>query len=411
MPDLSQHVDASSRPLTVVCLSSYFKGSEFLQECKRQGCRTLLVTAQSLTDAPWPREALDDIFYLPDVDKTWKVQDVLLGISHLAKTEIIDRIVPLDDFDVETAATLREHLRVPGMGDTTARYFRDKLAMRDRARSAGLPVPEFIQVLNYSQLNDFMQRVSAPWVLKPRSMAGSIGVKKIHNSDEFWSAVNRLGDQQSFYLLEQYIPGDIFHVDTITYEKELLFSIASKYGRPPMDVSHEGDIFTTRTLPEGSPEEQALRSLNQQVLKAFGMVRGVSHSEFIQGRNGKLYFLETAARVGGAHIADLVEAATGINLWAEWAKVEIAGGQKPYQVAPKRNDAAGLLISLARQEFPDTSAYTDPEIVWRMNKKHHAGLIVRSTDLKRIEELIWNYAQRFRQDFFAYAPPKDKPTS
>jgi len=411
MPDLSQHVDASSRPLTVVCLSSYFKGSEFLQECKRQGCRTLLVTAQSLTDAPWPREALDNIFYVPDVDKTWKVQDVLLGISHLAKTEIIDRIVPLDDFDVETAATLREHLRVPGMGDTTARYFRDKLAMRDRARSAGLPVPEFIQVLNYSQLNDFMQRVSAPWVLKPRSMAGSIGVKKIHNSDEFWSAVNRLGDQQSFYLLEQYIPGDIFHVDTITYEKELLFSIASKYGRPPMDVSHEGDIFTTRTLPEGSPEEQALRSLNQQVLKAFGMVRGVSHSEFIQGRNGKLYFLETAARVGGAHIADLVEAATGINLWAEWAKVEIAGGQKPYQVAPKRNDAAGLLISLARQEFPDTSAYTDPEIVWRMNKKHHAGLIVRSTDLKRIEELIWNYAQRFRQDFFAYAPPKDKPTS
>jgi len=140
-------------------------------------------------------------------------------------------------------------------------------------------------------------------------------------------------------------------------------------------------------------------------------VRGVSHSEFIHGPDAKLYFLETAARVGGAHIADLVEAATGVNLWSEWAKVEIAGGQKPYQVTPKHNDAAGLLISLARQEFPDTSAYTDPEIVWRMNKKHHAGLIVRSTDPKRIEELIWNYAQRFRQDFFAYAPPKDKPTS
>src|SRR5215831_16825348 len=397
--------------LTVLCLASYYKGVEFLKECKRQGARTLLLTSHSLEHANWPRESLDNIFYVPDVDKTWKLQDVLLGISHLAKTEIIDRIVPLDDFDVETAATLREHLRVPGMGDTTARYFRDKLAMRDRARSAGLPVPEFIQALNYSQLNDFMQRVSPPWVLKPRSMAGSIGVKKIHNADECWSAINRLGDQQSFYLLEQYVPGDIFHVDTIVYEKELRFSVASKYGRPPMDVSHEGDIFTTRTLPEGSPEEQALRSLNQEVLKAFGMVRGVSHSEFIHGPDAKLYFLETAARVGGAHIADLVEAATGVNLWSEWAKVEIAGGQKPYQVTPKHNDAAGLLISLARQEFPDTSAYTDPEIVWRMNKKHHAGLIVRSTDPKRIEELIWNYAQRFRQDFFAYAPPKDKPTS
>jgi len=411
LPHPSPHADQSSKPITIVCLASYFKGVEFLQECKRQGCRTLLITSQSLNNAAWPREALDDIFYVPDVDKTWKIQDVLLGISHLAKTEVIDRIVPLDDFDVETAATLREHLRVPGMGDTTARYFRDKLAMRDRARSAGLPVPDFIQVLNHRQLNEFMQRIPPPWVLKPRSMAGSIGVKKIHSADEFWAAVARLGDQQSFYLLEQYVPGDIFHVDTITYEKELLFSIASKYGRPPMDVSHEGDIFTTRTLPQGSEEEKALRALNQEVLKAFGMVRGVSHSEFIQGRDGKLYFLETSARVGGAHIADLVEAATGVNLWAEWAKVEIAGGQKPYSVSPHRHDAAGLLISLAKQEHPDTSAYNDPEIVWRMNKEHHAGLIVRSPEPKRIEELIWNYAQRFRQDFFAYAPPKDKPTS
>ena len=58
----------------------------------------------------------------------------------LARTRLIDRIVPLDDYDVETAAALREHLRVPGMGDTTARYFRDKLAMRVQARDRGLQV-------------------------------------------------------------------------------------------------------------------------------------------------------------------------------------------------------------------------------------------------------------------------------
>jgi biotin carboxylase len=242
-------------------------------------------------------------------------------------------------------------------------------------------------------------------------MAGAIGIKKIHNSGEFWEAVNKLGDQASFYLLEHFVPGDIYHVDTITYEKELLFSLASKYGRPPMEVSHTGDVFTTRTLAEGSDEEKELRALNQQVLKAFGMVRGVSHSEFIKARDGKLYFLETSARVGGAHIADLVEAATGINLWAEWAKVEIAGGKAPYAVASLQHDYAGLLISLARQEWPDTSGYTDPEIVWRMNdKEHHVGLIVRSQDSNRVEQLIHEYVQRFHQDFFASAPPKDKPS-
>ena len=411
MPDSPSPETQTGRTLTVLCLASYFKGTEFLLECKRQGCRTLLLTSESLGDAKWPRESLDNIFYVPDQNKTWKLQDVLLGISYLAKTEVIDRIVPLDDFDVETAAALREHLRVPGMGDSTARFFRDKLAMRTKARDEGLPVPEFIHVLNHQKLHEFLQCVAAPWVLKPRSLAGSIGVKKISSADEFWSAVDRLGDQQSFYLLEQYVPGDIFHVDTITYEKELLFSIASKYGRPPMDVANEGDIFTTRTLAAGSDDEVALRALNQRVLQAFGMVRGVSHSEFIKDRDGKLYFLETAARVGGAHIADLIEAATGINLWAEWAKVEIAGGKAPYRVPPSRHDFAGLLISLARQERPDTSSYNYPEIVWRMDKDHHVGLILRSPDAARIEQLICEYAQRFRHDFFASQPPRDKPTS
>ena len=411
MSESSLAAGSSSRPLTVLCLASYFKGIEFLVESKRQGCRTLLLTSLSLKGANWPRESIDDIFYVPDEDKSWKMHDVLLGTSHLAKSEIIDRIVPLDDFDVEIAATLREHLRVPGMGDTTARYFRDKLAMRVQARDAGLPVPEFIHVLNHKLLHEFTQRVQPPWVLKPRSMAGSIGVKKVLNADELWSHVDRLGDQQSYYLLEQYVPGDIFHVDTITYEKELLFSIASKYGRPPMDVSHDGDIFTTRTLAAGSADEVALRELNQKVLQAFGMLRGVSHSEFIQGRDGTLYFLETAARVGGAHISDLVEAATGVNLWAEWAKLEIAGGKTAYHVVTARQDFAGLLISLARQEHPDTSAYTDQEIVWRMNKEHHVGLIVRSNDSQRIEQLIVQYAQRFKHDFFASAPPRDKPSS
>ncbi len=403
--------DKQAQPLTIICLASYHKGVEFMQEAKRQGCRVLLVTSASLEGADWPRESIDDIFYMPDEAKEWKMQDVLLGLSHLAKTERIDRIVPLDDFDVERAATLREHLRVPGMGDTTARYFRDKLAMRSKARNAGLAVPDFIHILNYDNLREFMDRVPAPWVLKPRTMAGSIGIKKMHNSEELWRSLDKLGDQQSFYLLERYVPGDIYHVDSIVKEKKVLFAIGSKYGRPPMDVSHDGDIFTTRTLPADSEESRDLMDLNAQVLKAFGLVRGVSHSEYIRGcEDGKLYFLETSARVGGAHISDLVEVATGINMWAEWAKVEIAGENGEYEVPYARNNFAGLLVSLAKQEYPDTSAYNDPEVVWRLHKRHHVGLIVKSQDSARVDELMKQYAERMKSDFFAWAPPREKPS-
>ena len=190
--------DPAKPRLTILCLASYFKGLDFIGECRRQGCRVLLLTSHSLRDEEWPRESIDQIFYMPDVEKKWKIEDVMLGVSYMARSENIDRIVPLDDFDVETAAMLREHLRVPGMGDSTARYFRDKLAMRTKARDEGLAVPEFIHILNHGKLRDFMNRVPPPWVLKPRSLAGSIGIKKIASAEELWAALQLLGDQQSY---------------------------------------------------------------------------------------------------------------------------------------------------------------------------------------------------------------------
>ena len=396
--------------MTILCLAGYEKGHEFLRECKRQGCGVILLTSESLKDrSRWPVESIDELFYIPDQNHEWNRTDTIKAVSYLARTRTLDRVVALDDFDVETAAALREHLRVPGMGETTVRHFRDKLAMRMKAREGGLAVPEFVHVLNYDAIRRFIASVPAPWVLKPRSMAGAIGIKKIHGPEEFWPAVEALGDMQSFYLLEQFVEGDIFHVDCIVSEREITFAIASGYGRPPMEVSHGGGIFTTRILERESEDAARLLEANQAVMTALGMVRGVSHTEFIKARDGgRIYFLETSARVGGAHIVELVEAASGVNLWAEWAKVEISG--EAYQPPPLKQDYAGLLISLSRQEHPDTSAYHDSEIVWRLTQDHHAGLIVQSPSAARIRDLLADYEQRFTEDFYAYAPPRDKPS-
>ena len=399
-----------SNPLTVLCLASYEKGHEFIRECKRQGCTVLLLTSESLmSTASWPRESIDDIFYMPDVNHKWNVQHTILAVSHLARNRRIDRIVPLDDFDLETAAALREHMRIPGMGETTTRYFRDKLAMRARAEHAGLPVPNFVRLQNDVEIHEFTRNVSAPWMLKPRSQAGAIGLKKIGTEHDLWKALEALGDNRSFYLLERYVPGEIYHVDTIVFHRELLFCNVSRYGVPPMDVTHQGGVFTTRTLPSDSPDSRALCELNWRVLQAYGLVWGVSHSEFIVADDGTKYFLETSARVGGANIAELIEAATGVNLWREWARLEIAGENGTYTPPQPRKDAAGLLISLAKQESPDTSEFQDAEIVWRMNKPWHVGMIVRSPSHERVEELLGRYSERVQQMYTAYQPPPERP--
>jgi biotin carboxylase len=239
-------------------------------------------------------------------------------VSWLVRSQAVDRIVPLDEFDLETAAALREHLRVPGMGQTTARYFRDKLAMRVRGREAGFAVPEFTPLFNDEQVRAFTGRVPPPWLLKPRSSAAAIGIRRVEDADALWRALDEIGDERSSQLLERFVPGDVYHVDSIVEEGAVLFAAAFRYGRPPMAVAHEGGIFTTRMLERGSEEERRLQALNRDLLRALGLVRGVTHAEFIRARDdGRFHFVETAARVGGAHIADVVEAATDANLWAE----------------------------------------------------------------------------------------------
>jgi biotin carboxylase len=392
--------------LTILCIATYDKGHEFIRECHARGHRVLLITADALRDAAWPREAIDEIFYIP---RTIGRDDLLKGVSHLARHHVIDRIVPLDDFDLEKASALREHLRVPGMGETTTRYFRDKLAMRVKAASDGLPVPGFVHVLNEARVRAFCARVPPPWFLKPRQLAGAIGIRKIASEDELWAAIGELGDDSSHHLIETYVAGDVFHVDSVVYEREIRMAIASRYGTPPFDVSHGGGVFTSRVVERGTETERAVLELNRKVLGSLGLVRGVSHSEYIRRANGEFVFLETSARVGGAHIAELVEAATGLNMWAEWAKIEMAGGEVPYEVRPTRSEYAGLIVSLARQEHPPLDAYADPEVVWRLDKRHHAGLIVRSPSYARVEGLLRSYSKRFAEDFVARLPPRTTP--
>ena len=397
-------------PLTILCIASYHKGHDFLREAKRQGARVFLVTSESLRDADWPRESLDDIFFVPDDDKRWRLDDLILGASHLARRVRIDRIVPLDDFDLEKAASLREHLRVPGMGETTTRYFRDKLAMRLRAAEAGVRVPAFVHVLNHDDMRAFCARGAGSVAAEAppgrghhRHQEGGAARPTCGRSSTPWGTAPRSTCSSSSS------PGAVYHVDSVVYEREVVTAVASRYGRPPFDVSHAGGVFTTQLVERGAGEDRALQAVNRSVLTAFGLVRGVSHTEFIRGDDGQWYFLETAARVGGAHIVELVEAATGMNLWAEWAKVEIAGGQSQYAAPAMRRDYAGLVTSLAKQEWPDLAGFADPEVVWRLSKRHHAGLIVASPQRERVAELVDAYARRLADDYSTYLPPGDTP--
>ena len=401
--------DSSQKP-TLLCISSYEKGQAFLSEAHRLGLRVLLLTVDKLRHADWPRDSISRLLTMPEGLSTGQI---LNTVAFLARTEPIHRIVALDEFDLETAALLREHLQLPGMGESATRLFRDKLAMRNSTQRAGIRVPDFTSVVLYDDVRHFLAHTPGPWLLKPRTNASAIGIHKLASADELWPLLDSLGDEQTHYLLERFVPGDIFHVEGVTSNREVLFAMPFSYGQPPMQTMHEGGVFSTRALDAASPESVALRSMHAEILAALGLVSGVTHTEFIRSHaDRQFYFLETAARVGGAYIADVVGFATGLNPWVEWARLEAAAlFGTPYTLPPTRQEYAGSVICLARQNQPDTAAYTDPEIVLRLAKHHHAGLLVQSPSAARIEDLTRSYAERFLQDFQASMPVPDKATA
>ncbi len=383
-----------------------------MKACKAAGNRVFLLTHKKLENRNWPRESIDDIFYLEDDSNSpTNLQHMIEGTAWLMQKNKIDRIIALDDFDVEKAALLRESFRIPGMGQTTARYFRDKLAMRARAQDAGIPVPPFSALFTDEEINTFASSVEAPWVVKPRAEASATGIKKVHSAEELWTVIHDLGPNRHEYLVEQFKPGDVYHVDALTVDGDNIFCRVSQYLNTPFEVAHGGGVFRSHVCTFDGEDDKALQALNVKVMDAFGMQYSASHTEYIKSKEtGEYYFLETASRVGGAHLAEMVEYSSGINLWTEWAKIEDAvAKEKGYELPPVRNDYAGIIVSLSRFEHPDHSSFADPEIVWRLDKSYHIGLILQSDSRERILALLDTYVDRIFQDFHASAPVPDKP--
>ena len=396
----------------IVCIASEHKGNEFLDEAQNAGWHVTLVTRKKLLDEPWVWTALNDV---KTVEDDASPEDYVRAVTNIAGSRKIDRVVGLDEFDVTTAARVREHLQLAGMTSSHSLRFRDKLSMRHIAHGSGIACPEFTGVFNQQDIERFLEQVPAPLIVKPRFEVSAFGIRKCETKEQVWEVLtdldsrNNWRDHPSQFVLEKFIPGNVYHVDSIVQNGKVLACGVSKYGTPPFSVTHYGGVFTTSIVPYRSKERKELVKLNQQLLSAFKYERGVSHAEFLQSEeDGKFYLLEVACRVGGAYIANVLEHACNFNLWREWAKLETSTPENPYKLPKLRRDFAGVALALANQDAPDTSQYDESEIVYRVSKPKHVGLIFYSRKQKRVTELLETYSVRIATDFLAVVPAKER---
>ena len=396
----------------IVCIASEQKGNEFLEQASANGWRVTLVTRKNLLDLPWAWDAISEV---RSVEEPAQPLDYVRAITNIAGSEKIDRVVGLDEFDVITGALTREHLQLPGMTSSYLRRFRDKLTMRNVAAASGIPCPEFIGAFNENDINDFLARVPAPWIVKPRFEVSAFGIRKCETAEQVWGVLKDLDDRNNWrdhpsqFVIERFVEGRVYHVDSVVEGGKVRAAGVSQYGTTPFSVTHDGGVFTSSIVAYRASVRTSLETVNSQLLKAFEYDRGVTHAEFLQSAaSGEIFLLEVACRVGGAYIANVLEHACGFNLWREWAKLETATKDHPYKLPKLRKEHAGVALALANTEEPNTEHYTDDEIVYRVKKSRHVGLIFHSKKQKRIEALLAAYSERIANDFLAVAPAKER---
>jgi hypothetical protein len=262
-------------------------------------------------------------------------------------------------------------------------------------------------------VSDYFARTPGPWLLKPRSEASAMGIKKIHHPDELWRTLEELGDRQSYFLLEKFVPGDVFHVDSVVWDGEVVFAAAHRYGLPPMAVYHGGGVFASSTVMHGSELEQALLAPTGRSSPRWGWhaASRTPSSSAPRPAGNSTFWRSRRASAAPASTAWWSTPAAPTRGWSGRGRggglarraVHAAAAAPRLRRADRLSGAAGVARHRRLQRRRAGLAAAQAP-----SRRLHRGV----TRYARVQALVSDYAARVAHDFSASAaaaPPLERP--
>ena len=269
----------------------------------------------------------------PWLDEWIQVRDVadpaalVEAARQAGRRRALDRLETGDENLVLPAALARERLGLPGLSARTAHLCRDKPAMKEALRRAGLPCAESAAVASLADLEAFAERVGYPLVLKPRGGLGGLGTFRAGGAAELLAAARRLGvDRGSSAAVEEFVEGHEGFFDTVAIGGQPVHEFVAHYYPPVLPALADRRIApqiaaTNRVEAESYAE---LRRVGRQVIAALGIDTAATHMEWFFGPRG-LKVSEIGARPAGERIWDLYCVGNDMDLWREWGMAIVHG--------------------------------------------------------------------------------------
>ncbi len=264
------------------------------------------------------------------------------AVVAVQRREWVDRLEATVEAHILPAARVREACRIPGTSLRTAFLCRDKPAMKQALREAGIPCAQSTGTDSRDEARAFAERVGYPLIVKPRDAAGASGTRRVDSSAELDSALGEagVGDGRSV-ALEEFIEGHEGFFDTLTRGGHVVHEFASHYYPNVLEAMRERWIspqfIATNRLD--APGYAEVRAMGRRVIEALGIDTSATHMEWFFGPQG-LTFSEIGCRPPGVGAWDLYCAGNEMDLYHEWARAIL--GQGPAET-PSRRYAAGIV--------------------------------------------------------------------
>ncbi len=322
--------------------------------------RHRLVLLQS-TPATWQRPyVVEDV--VVDLDDA----DAVVATARACRARHALRgVLTYDETRVRLAAELAARLGIAHLDGGAAARCRDKLATRRALARAGVPSAGARHVATLSEARAAAAELGYPVVLKPRGLAGSIGVVRVDAPDALAAAYeqargSRLEGVAALpgLLVEEYLEGPEISVDCVVVDGHAqVATVARKrLGFAPFfeEVGHVVSCPDDASLPLDE-----IRAVVAAAQRALGIDRGVTHSELRLTPSGPR-IIEVNARLGGDLIPHLGRLAGGVDLAA--AAADVAVGERP-RIERTRSRAAAIRFFYPRADARVRALGLDP--AWR----------------------------------------------
>ena len=294
-----------------------------------------------------PRHALPDdvkgwLHGYEQVPSVVHEPSMLEAVKRIQARGWVDRLEATVEAHIMAAAKVREARGIPGTSVRTSYLCRDKPAMKEVLREAGIPCAQSMGGSDADEIRDFARRVGYPLIIKPRDGAGAAGTYRVTSDEELDQALSEsyVGRGGSV-AVEEFIEGHEGFFDTITVGGEIMHQFVTHYYPNVLEAMRTRwispqFIATNRLDAEGYQE---VEEMGKKVIAALDIGTSATHMEWFYGPKG-LKFSEIGCRPPGVGAWDLYCAAHEMDVYREWAMAIVHG--RPAERSSKRF-SAGLI--------------------------------------------------------------------